>query len=146
MRLPIRRPECRLRLGRVGAGKLRPPANAEVRDFVPHRHVMPDVSVWVAHGGHGTLTEFLAHGVPLVCLPNPVSDKAYLADRIVRLGAGLRIDQDAPAAEIRASVEIVLAHSSYRAAARAHRVKIDAGGAGRAADLLESLTPVAASN
>lgn len=103
---------------------------------------MPDVALCVTHGGHGTITEALRCGVPMVCLPNPLSDQAYLASRVSALGAALSVDQQASPDEIRAAVEHVLSKPGYREAAARLKAKIGEGGAGRAADLLETLIPV----
>jgi MGT family glycosyltransferase len=126
----------------IDRAALRVPSNAVVRDYVPHRAVMPDAAACVTHAGHGTLTEALIRGVPLVCLPNPMSDQAYLAQRVTALGAGLQIDQDSPAEAISEAVQTVLSTPSLRSAARSLQARIGEGGAGRAADVLEAMVSV----
>src|SRR5438067_3485622 len=126
----------------VDMAAVRVPANAVVRDYLPHRALMPEAAVCVTHLGHGTLTEALLQGVPLVCLPNPMSDQIYLAQRVTTLGAGVQIDQDSAPATIREAVQTVLSTSSYREAAVALKTRIGKGGAGRAADVLEAMLPV----
>ena len=121
---------------------LRVPANAVIRDYLPHRALMPGAALCVTHLGHGTLTEAMLQGVPLVCLPNPMSDQIYLAQRVSTLGAGVQIDQDAEPATIREAVATVLSTSSYREAAGALRTRIGQGGAGRAAEVIEAVLPV----
>jgi len=125
----------------VDMGALRVPANAVVRDYLPHRALMPEAAVCVTHLGHGTLTEALLRGVPLVCLPNPMSDQIYLAQRVTTLGAGVQIDQDSAAATIREAVQTVLSTSSYREAAGALRTLVGQGGADRAAEVIEAMVP-----
>jgi UDP:flavonoid glycosyltransferase YjiC (YdhE family) len=49
------------------------PANAALQRFVPHVLVMPSAAITVTHAGHGTVAASLAHGVPLVALPNPMA-------------------------------------------------------------------------
>ena len=38
----------------IATGSLRVPDNVEVRAFVPHAELMPDVSLVIGHGGHAT--------------------------------------------------------------------------------------------
>jgi MGT family glycosyltransferase len=113
------------------------PANAVVRHFVPHALLLPHASVTVTHCGHGTVTASLAHGVPVVGLPNQAADQPFLAKRVQELGAGLAVEGDADAGRIRAAVREVLAKVSYAAAARKLGVAIHAspGAAGAALEL-----------
>jgi UDP:flavonoid glycosyltransferase YjiC (YdhE family) len=113
-------------------------ANAAVRRFVPHSIVLPQAAVTITHAGHGTVTASLAHGVPLVCLPNPMADQPYLARRVEELGVGLAPDGDAPPHAIRHAVAEVVANDAYRDAA-AHLAKAirASSGASGAAHLLE---------
>jgi MGT family glycosyltransferase len=127
----------------VDIGALRVPANAVVRDHLSHRALMPEAALCVTHLGHGTLTEALLQGIPLVCLPNPISDQAYLAQRIAALGAGVQIDQDSRPDVIREAAETVLTTVSFRDAARSLQARIGQGGAGEAAEVLESMLSVA---
>ena len=94
------------------------PANAIARRFVPHALVLPAAAATVSHCGHGTVTASLAHGVPIVGLPNPAADQPFLALRIQELGAGLALDGDSDAESIRSAVRQVLSQASYRDAAR----------------------------
>jgi UDP:flavonoid glycosyltransferase YjiC (YdhE family) len=103
---------------------------------------MPDAAACVTHAGHATLTEALMRGVPLVCLPNPMSDQAYLAQRVKALHAGVQIDQDSPAEAISEAVQTVLSNSSFRSAAKLLQARIGEGGAGRAAEVLEAMVSV----
>jgi MGT family glycosyltransferase len=113
------------------------PANAIVHDFVPHALVLPHTAVTVTHCGHGTVTGSLAHGVPLVGMPNNAADQPFLAQRLQQLGAGVALDGDAAAAEIRTAVREVLAKPSYAAAARELQAAIRAspGAAGAAGEV-----------
>lgn len=105
--------------GTVFHGDLAVQDNAVVLQHVPHHDVLPHVSVMVSHAGHGSVLTALAHGVPLVCLPNPVADQPGIAARVEALGAGRALDGDnASADEIGAAVRQVLDNSSYAAAAR----------------------------
>lgn len=118
---------------------LAPPEGVEVRTRVPHAEVLPDVALAVTHAGHGTLAACLAHGVPVVTLPNPAADQPVLAARVAELGAGIALDgETATPAEIRNAVATVLASGTYRAAARKLGDAIRAApGVSAAADLVE---------
>jgi MGT family glycosyltransferase len=113
------------------------PSNAVVRRFVPHALVLPRAALTVTHCGHGTVTASLAHGVPLVGLPNKVADQPFLAQRVQQLGAGLALDGEAEAAEIRSAVRQVLASPTYTDAARglADAIRASPGAAGAAGEL-----------
>jgi UDP:flavonoid glycosyltransferase YjiC (YdhE family) len=96
------------------------PDNALIVQHAPHHVILPEAAAMVAHGGHGTITAALTHGVPLVCLPNSrIADQVPLAVQVEQLGAGRALDGDlATAEEIRAAVVEVLAHPMYRSRAR----------------------------
>jgi UDP:flavonoid glycosyltransferase YjiC (YdhE family) len=113
------------------------PANAAVRQFVPHPMVLPEAAVTITHAGHGTITASLAYGVPLVCLPNPMADQPYLAQRVQELGAGIALAGDAPPYAIRRAVEEVVATDTYRDAAAhlAEAIRASSGASGAAAML-----------
>ena len=115
------------------------PANAVACNFVPHARVLPEVAVTICHCGHGTVAASLAHGVPVVGLPNQAADQPFLARRVQELGAGLALDGEAQPAEIRAAVRKVLADPSYVVAARtvAAAMSVSIGPTG-AASLLEA--------
>jgi UDP:flavonoid glycosyltransferase YjiC (YdhE family) len=116
------------------------PSNAVIRRFVPHHLVLAQAAVTVTHAGHGTLAASLAHGVPIVALPNPAADQPFLAATIQRLGAGLALDGGAGPDAIRTAVMEVLGEPSYANAARTLGIKIaKMPGVAGAADQLERL-------
>ena len=70
----------------VDPASLRPAANDEVHRFVPHADLMPQVSLVVGHGGHGTTMQALAHDLPLVVMPmHPMLDQPMVG-RLGRAG------------------------------------------------------------
>ncbi|SDD78191.1 glycosyltransferase, MGT family [Sanguibacter gelidistatuariae] len=125
----------------VDPDDLHPPANAEVRRFVPHAQVMPGVSLVVGHGGHSTTMLALAHDLPLVVLPmNPAFDQPLIGQRIHDLGAGATLPSSSTPAQVRAVIDDVLADESCRhEAARLGAAIRAARGRETAADLLQSL-------
>ena len=95
------------------------PENAVLIESVPHLEILPEVAVTVTHAGHGTILSSLTHGVPLVCLPNPlIADQIPLAVQVERLGAGRVLDGEAALpADIASVVDEVATAPAYRAAA-----------------------------
>lgn len=116
------------------------PANVLVRQRVPQLALLPHLDAVVSHGGHNTVCETLAHGLPLVVAPIR-DDQPVVADQVVRAGAGLRVRFGrVRAPELRAAVRTVLDEPAYRAAAGTVRQSfLAAGGAPAAARRLESL-------
>jgi len=113
------------------------PANAAIRRFVPHAVVLPSAAVTLTHGGHGTVAASLAHGVPLVALPNPAADQPFLAATLQRLGAGLALEGESGPDAIRSAVREVMRQPSYKVAAGNLAIAIQAapGVAGAAVEL-----------
>jgi MGT family glycosyltransferase len=120
----------------AAAGPL--PPNAHLAGFVPHAQVLPQAALAITHCGHGTLTACLAHGVPIIGLPNPAADQPFLARRVQELGAGRALDGEAAPAAIRAAAREILNQPPYTRAARDLAAVIAAApGPSGAAALLE---------
>jgi len=66
------------------------PANAVVVDWLSYSQVMPQASLVICHGGHGTVARALAAGVPVLCCPH-VGDMAENSARVAWAGAGLMV-------------------------------------------------------
>jgi MGT family glycosyltransferase len=116
------------------------PANFLVRRYVPQLALLREVDAVVSHGGHNTVCEALAHGLPLVVAPIK-DDQPIVADQVVAAGAGVRVKFGrVQPAELRAAVERVLEDPALREAAQRVRASFAAaGGAAAAADALEQL-------
>ncbi len=117
-----------------------PPANFIVRPRVPQLALLPHMHAVVSHGGHNTVCESLAHGVPLVVTPIR-DDQPVIADQVVRSGAGLRLKfgRLTPAA-LQAAIPRLFDEPSFAtAAARVRASFAAAGGAQAAARLLLEL-------
>lgn len=118
-----------------------PSAHVLVRDFVPQLELLPFLDAVVCHAGHNTVSESLAHGVPLVVAPIR-DDQPVIAGQVADAGAGLRVHfgRVGPT-ELRNAVTTLLDDPSYRAAAQRIQASFTtAGGATAAADHLEKLT------
>jgi MGT family glycosyltransferase len=140
--LPVR---ALVTLGDVIAPEELPSAhNAVTVTSAPHAAVLPHASALVTHGGHGTVIKALAHGVPVVCIPQG-RDQADNAARVEVAGVGVRLKRTAGAPAIRRSVEQVLASPVYAEAARRMARTIgDEVGARAARRELEALASPAA--
>ena len=130
--------------GQADVAGLAVPGDAVLLPYLPHAEILPQVAAVVTHAGHGTVAAALAHGLPLVCLPNPVGDQPPLAARVAALGAGRDLDSEsASAADIAGAVGAVLTDPAYAAAARRLAADIAAlPGAATAASRLERLAVV----
>ena len=118
-----------------------PPAGMIVADFVPQLALLPELDAVVCHAGHNTVVESLGHGLPLVVAPIK-DDQPVIADQVVRAGAGIRVKFGrVRAAQLADAVTRVLTEPEFRRAAERIRDSLAAaGGAERAADLLEELS------
>jgi MGT family glycosyltransferase len=92
------------------------PTNVTILHSAPHDAIMREVSVVVTHGGHGTVTRSLTHGVPLLVLPMG-RDQGDNAARVVARGAGLALAEPATEAEIAQAVTRLLTEPHFQAAA-----------------------------
>jgi MGT family glycosyltransferase len=121
-----------------------PPSNVIVQAPVPQVPLLDRMAAVVSHGGHNTVCESLAAGVPLVLAPVR-DDQPIIADQVVRAGAGVRVKFNRVTAPmLRDALEAVLERPEHRAAARrVGRSFAAAGGAAAAADRIEALLPAA---
>lgn len=113
------------------------PPHVIVQPFVDQLAVLAHADVVVCHGGHNTVCETLACGLPLVIAPIR-DDQPVIAEQVTRAGAGLRVRFDRVRAEqIGQAIDTVLADSDYRTAARRIQRSFEqAGGVSAAADQL----------
>ena len=116
------------------------PSNVRVAQWVPQDEVLPHCDAVVTHGGYGTVSAALRHGLPLVMLPIS-ADQPLNARRCRELGVSITIAADERTPDrIRASTVDVLGNPAYRQAAQ--RVAAEARlrpGLDHALDLLETL-------
>ncbi|HEY3141776.1 MAG TPA: nucleotide disphospho-sugar-binding domain-containing protein [Acidimicrobiales bacterium] len=118
-----------------------PPArNFLVRRKVPQLQLLKQMDAVVSHGGHNTVCETLAHGLPLVLAPIR-DDQPIVADQVVQAGAGVRVrfGRVLPG-DLSKAVRSVLDEPSFRSAAGEIKRSFEAaGGAPAAASQLEAL-------
>jgi UDP:flavonoid glycosyltransferase YjiC (YdhE family) len=113
--------------------------NVFVVRSAPHDQVFPHASAVITHAGMGTVMRALAHGLPLLCMPQG-RDQNDVTARVRWHGAGLRLRPRASAAKIRAALDRVLRQPSFREAAQRLQQAIQADlTADRATAELEAL-------
>jgi UDP:flavonoid glycosyltransferase YjiC (YdhE family) len=115
------------------------PANVTVRAFVPHDVVLPQMAGVVTHAGLSTVTSALAHGVPMVCIPQG-REQPLNAARVEAVGAGRALEAASGADQIEKCVDEVLNDPAMRAsAARFADLTRGLGAGSTATDMVESL-------
>jgi MGT family glycosyltransferase len=121
----------------VDRKKLAPiPDNFLVRNYVPQLEVLKYTNICITHGGMTTIMEALAHAVPLVVTPLPVSDIRINAMRVAELGLGITVGQEALSADsLRDAITRISNDPLFYARAAQMQGEIHrAGGYKRAAD------------
>ena len=114
------------------------PGNPLVVPFAPQLELLKRARLVITHAGMNTTLESLAHGVPMVAIPI-TNDQPAVAGRIVWSGCGeaVRLRQ-ANTRRLRKAIHQVFENESYTLRARElSRANQQAGGAERAADLIE---------
>jgi MGT family glycosyltransferase len=127
----------------LGLGRLAP--NIRVEQWADYGELLPRLSLMVSHGGSGTVLAGLRAGLPQLVVPSQW-DQRENAQRVSEAGVGLWLPIDAcTSARLRAAAERVLGDPRFGQAARRMALALSRyGGAARAAELLERLSPLAA--
>jgi dTDP-L-oleandrosyltransferase len=114
------------------------PSNVEIHQWLPHLEVLERASVFVTHGGVGSVMESLYTGTPMVAIPLTPVD-VPTAKRIRELGVGATLTPDTLSAEtLRDMVAEVAGDEEILANTRVMQKHVrESGGAREAADVLE---------
>jgi UDP:flavonoid glycosyltransferase YjiC (YdhE family) len=100
------------------------PPRVRVERFVPQAHLLRRAAVVVSHGGSGTTLGALAHGLPLVLVPQ-AADQFDNAARAEAAGAAVVLRPGEVTAEsVRAALGRVLGEPAFREAARSIEAEI----------------------
>lgn len=100
------------------------PANIQIARYIPQSAVLPHCAAVVSHGGSGSVTGALAHGLPMVVIPMG-ADQPLNAARCHDLGVARVLDAvEATPGTVRDAVSTVLTDSAYRRAAERLRDEI----------------------
>ena len=95
------------------------PPNVSVHRWIAQEEILPRCALVIAHGGAGTTLGALAHGVPLLVIPQG-ADQFNNAERVVSAGAGrMLVGDDLRVDALRGAVAEILDDPAYRRAARA---------------------------
>jgi MGT family glycosyltransferase len=123
----------------VDPSRLGAPDNFIVRQRVPQLEVLKRARVFITHCGMNSTMEALWYGVPIVAFPQ-MGEQAFNADRVVELGAGLRLMQGltpSPQA-LREAVERLDTEPQWHTRLAELQVSVrESGGPRRAADALQ---------
>ena len=112
--------------------------NPLVRDWVPQVAVLAQADLVVCHGGMNSVLEPLAAGLPMVVMPLAFEQSA-IAARLDHAGVARVKSPRASALRLADAIAEVRNVPGFRVAARAVQREIrEAGGVGRAADLVEA--------
>ncbi len=116
------------------------PDNFIIQRCVPQLELLPHLQAVVCHGGHNTVCETLNNGLPMVVIPIAY-DQSHVAGRVVRVGAGLRLNFNRfKAQHLKEAVTEILQQGSFRQAAELIRRSFENTGGVRAAAVhLEAL-------
>ena len=116
------------------------PSNFIVQHHVPQLELLSYLDLVVCHGGHNTVCETLTCGLPMVVIPIAY-DQSHVAGRVVRTGAGLRLNFNRfKAKHLKEAAQEILTQPAYRQAAKQLKKSFtEAGGTIAAADLLVRL-------
>lgn len=101
------------------------PAHVCIARYLPHALLLPRCTLVISHGGAGTMLAALAHGLPLLTIPQG-ADQYLNAGTCARRGVGrtLLTDRLTPDSA-RREVRLLLDDPGYRRAAREVRAEID---------------------
>jgi UDP:flavonoid glycosyltransferase YjiC (YdhE family) len=91
--------------------------NVTLLPSAPHDVVMKEVSLVVTHGGHGTVSRALFHGLPLLVMARGPETNDNAA-RVEAHGAGLALPSTASEKEIAAALNRLIREPHFRIAAR----------------------------
>ena len=116
------------------------PDNISVHSWVPQLDVLKRASLFITHGGLGSVHDGLYFGVPLLLVPQQ-EEQTFTALRVVELGAGLMLKKPQVSVEtLRTAATRLLTDPRFKV--EANRIGDSfrtAGGVARAADEIEAL-------
>lgn len=94
------------------------PENITIKSWVPQSQVIQQTDLFITHGGLNSVHDGLYCGVPLLVVPQQ-AEQTFNAMRVVELGAGLMLQQNAlTASALRDSVNQLLSDGRYKAQAQ----------------------------
>jgi UDP:flavonoid glycosyltransferase YjiC (YdhE family) len=102
------------------------PPHVCIERYLPHALLLPRCALVISHGGAGTMLAALAHGLPLLTIPQG-ADQYLNADTCARRGVGRTLLTDHLTPDTaRREVRLLLEDDGHRRAAREVSAEIDA--------------------
>jgi MGT family glycosyltransferase len=90
------------------------PENFIVRDFVPQSDVLKHSSLFIAHGGFGSISDGMCFGVPMILVPQG-ADQFFNAYRLKELGAAKVLKKIEVTAEtLKSEAELMIGNESFK--------------------------------
>jgi len=133
--------DLRLLISQGGRGRLTPgdlAGHPMIYDWVPQEAVLAQADMIVSHGGMNSVLEPLAAGLPMVVMPLAFEQSA-VASRLENAGVARVLSKRTSARRLADAIAEVRIGPGFRERADAVRREMrQAGGAGRAADLIEA--------
>jgi MGT family glycosyltransferase len=115
------------------------PAGVEAHPWVPRLAVLRRASLFVTHAGMGGCSEGLVNGVPMIAVPRAV-DQFSNAALLAQAGVAVVVNsEDVSVDALRRAAEVLDSKEVHRHCAAAAEQLRAAGGAARAADLIEEV-------
>lgn len=116
------------------------PPHVRITEWLPYHLLLPQVSILITNGGYGSITQALAHKIPLICA-GQTEDKIDTAARVAWTGAGIDLKTDSPSSEqVHNAVHEIWDNDSYKKSAWILGNELNRlGGAEKACELLEAL-------
>jgi MGT family glycosyltransferase len=107
--------------------------------WVPQLAALDRADVFVSHAGMNSIMESMHFGTPVVAIPH-MPEQKIIADRLVSLGLGTRLDEaDLSATLLREAVDRVAADAPTKARVAALQTELHtANGPTQAADYIEN--------
>jgi rhamnosyltransferase subunit B len=102
------------------------PPSILVRSYVPLSKLLPRAKALVHHGGIGTVSQALAAGIPQLAVPF-AHDQFDNAERMKRLGCGLRLDAPVTGPSLLKSLRKLLEEESFRESCAETQLLVDPG-------------------
>jgi rhamnosyltransferase subunit B len=102
------------------------PSSILVRPYVPLSKLLPRARALVHHGGIGTVSQALAAGIPQLAMPF-AHDQFDNAERVKRLGCGLRLDAPASMPALLRSLRSLLEEKRFRESCAEAKLLVNPG-------------------
>ncbi|OBA70774.1 hypothetical protein A5641_11925 [Mycobacterium sp. 1554424.7] len=100
----------------IHPGQLPAAPNVHVVAAAPHHELLPTTQLVITHGGHGTVSAALRHGVPVLCMPMG-RDQHEVAARVAWHGAGVSAPVRTSVPRLRRVIQTAIDDSSLRVGA-----------------------------